>query len=274
MNRLACLLFSFLALLLFSVASYWCGLGANSNELFRNIAYLAAPVFAVMGGLYALALHGWRGMASRPFLLFVIGLGLWAIGEVFWVYFDFIAREAPYPSTADYFYLLAYPVFFFALLSQVKRANVNWKKIDPVLVFLLSIIAVLLAVLAAYFGVYLAYDGASSLLENAVAIGYGLGDMLLVLCSLLVLILAWEYKGGNLMRLYLYCFFTFSMTFIADIGFAIYNPEYLAGDWWIKNTLDTLWIMQYLYFGLAFFSFGLSLKGMQQRFLTTSKSRS
>jgi hypothetical protein len=57
------------------------------------------------------------------------------------------------------------------------------------------------------------------------------------------------------------------MTMVADVGFAIYNDEYVSGDWWLRNTLDTLWIMQYLYFGFAFFTFGLSLKAVQARLL-------
>jgi diguanylate cyclase len=258
---------SFFSFLLFSIGSYWLGFGGASNELMRNIAYLVAPAFAVMGGFYALSAHGWRGVASQPFVFLAIGLLLWGLGEVLWVYYDFVIRETPYPSLADSFYLLAYPFLFLGLLQQVKISGVNWKKFDPVIVFLFGIIAVLLAGVATYFGIYLAYDSTSTLLENVVAIGYGLADVVIILCSLLVLILAWEFKGGNLMRLYLYLFFAFVMTMVADVGFAIYNDEYVSGDWWLRNTLDTLWIMQYLYFGFAFFTFGLSLKAVQARLL-------
>jgi hypothetical protein len=196
------------------------------------------------------------------------------VGEVLWVYYDFVIQATPYPSIADLFYLLAYPALFLGLWEQVRGSGVNWRKFDPVIVFLFGIIAVLLAGVATYFGIYLAYDQAASMFENVVAIGYGLADVVIILCALLVLILAWEFKGGNLMRLYLYIFFGFVMTLVADVGFAMYNPEYVAGSWWIKNTLDTLWIMQYLYFGSAFFTFGFSLKATQDRLLQVSKKRS
>jgi diguanylate cyclase len=257
----------FFLILALTVASYWLGWGGLQAELLRNVAYLAAPAFAVFGGAYTLSVHGWRGTASRPFVFLALGLLLWGLGEVLWVYYEFILRETPYPSLADSFYLLAYPSLFWGLFSQVRMSGVNWKKFDPVIVFLFCIIAILLAGLATYFGIYLAYDDSSTVLENAVAIGYGLADVVIILCSLLVLILAWEFKGGNLMRLYLYCFFAFAMTMVADVGFAMYNGEYVSGQWWIKNTLDTLWIMQYLYFGLAFCLFGLSLKTAQARLL-------
>ena len=158
-------------------------------------------------------------------------------------------------------------------MTQVRSSGVDWKRFDPVIVFLFGIIAVLIAGVTVYFGIYLAYDSAATLLENAVAIGYGVADVVIILCSLLVLILAWEFKGGNLMRLYLYIFFAFAMTLIADVGFAMYNPEYLEGEWWVRNTLDTLWILQYLYLGLAFFAFALSLREAQQRLLQRTKTR-
>jgi len=262
---------SFFAILIFSIASYWFGVGAKSNELLRNGAYLAAPLFAVLGGFYTLKVYGLRDSSGCSYLYLVLGLSLYLTGEVLWVYYDFIAHTNPYPSLADYFYLGAYPAFFTGLLAQVKSSGVDWKKFDPVIVFLFGIIAALLSGLAIYFGVILAYDSTSTALENTVAIAYGLADCVIILCALLVLILAWEFKGGNLMRLYLYCFFAFVMVMVADMGFAIYNEEYLAGAWWVKNTLDTLWILQYLYFGLAFFTFGLSLKAAQARFFRASK---
>ena len=266
MNRLGLLYLSFAGLLTFAVASYWFGLGGEgNNELFKNIVYLAAPFFAVVGGLYTLKVYGLRDASGCSYLYLVLGLMFYFIGEVLWVYYDFVAHTNPYPSIADYFYLGAYPAFFTGLMSQVRTSAIDWKKFDPVIVFLFCIIAVMLAGTSIYFGVVLAYDPTSTALENTIAIAYGLADCVIILCALLVLVLAWEFKGGNLMRLYLYCFFAFVMAMIADVGFAMYNQEYVMGSWWMKNTLDTLWIMQYLYFGVAFFSFGLSLKVVQER---------
>jgi hypothetical protein len=271
MSRLWLMYSGFFAILLLTLLAYWFNVGGLQNELLRNIAYLAAPVFGVLGGLYTLRVYGLRDASGCLYLYLVLGLIFYLVGEVLWVYYDFVLRTTPYPSIADYFYLGAYPAFFVGLLGQVRSSGVNWKKFDPVIVFLFGIIAALLAGVAVYFGVVLAYDSSATPLENTVAIAYGLADCILILCSLLVLILAWEYKGGNFMRLYLFCFFAFVMVMVADIGFAIYNDEYVAGAWWIKNTLDTLWIMQYLYFGLAFFTFGLSLKAVQERLIRMPK---
>lgn len=257
-----------------AVLSYWFGFGGVRNELLTNIVYVAAPVFSVIAGAYAVYVHGWRGSASLPFVMLALGLLLYAVGEVLWVYYDFIANAEPYPSAADYFYLLAYPAFFTGLITQVRSTGVDWKRFDPVIVFLFGIIAVLIAGVTVYFGIYLAYDSASTLIENAVAISYGVADVVIILCALLVLILAWEFKGGNLMKLYLCIFFAFAMTLVADVGFAMYNTEYLEGEWWIKNTLDTLWILQYLYLGFAFFTFAFSLNEAQKRLLQGLKRRS
>jgi hypothetical protein len=67
------------------------------------------------------------------------------------------------------------------------------------------------------------------------------------------------------MEFYLYLFFALVLTLIADLGFALYTDQYVAGAWWLKNTLDLLWILGYLYWALGFGSLAISFSDAQQR---------
>jgi hypothetical protein len=265
MNRQWILILSFLGILGLCLLTYWLGVGGNYNELLKNVAYVAAPTFAVFGGVYAIRVHGFGGSTSRPLIFLTLGLLMWAIGEWLWVYYDFIKEVSPYPSVADLFYLLAYPLIIAGLVEQIFVSKVNWARFNQITLFLFGVIAVMMLGAGTYFGIFLSFNTTASLLESVVALAYGLADVIIILCSLIVLILAWEFKGGSLMKFYLYCFVAFSFTLMADIGFAAFNSDYLAGVAWIKNILDTLWILQYLYFGVAFGVFGLSLKSVQER---------
>ncbi len=265
MNRQWILFAAFLGILGLCLLTYWLGLGGPYNELLKNLAYVAAPTFAVFGGVYAIGVQGFRGPTSRPIMFLTLGLLMWAIGEWLWVYYDFILRVSPYPSLADLFYLLAYPAMITGLVEQMFVSRVNWARFNQPTLFLFGVIAAMLLGAGVYFGVYLSFNSTSSLLESMVALAYGLADVILILCSLIVLILAWEFKGGNLMKFYLYSFVAFSLTLMADIGFAAFNSDYILGADWIKNILDTLWILQYLYFGVAFGVFGLSIRSVQER---------
>ncbi len=262
MNKSWSLFSIWLLLLVAAFISYW--LAPNGEwVLVRNIVYVATPIFATVIGFKALAISGWAGAKTRIFAFLLIGLACWTVGEILWVYYEFILGVDAFPSTADYFYLAAYPFMFIGLVGEYKMANL--RALDPVIGFLLGIITSLLVIVIVYFGIYLSYDSTAPFLENIIAIGYNVADTVTILLALLVLILAWEFKGGIYMEFYLYIFFALAMALVADLGFALYNEKYLSEAWWQKNTFDSLWILGYLYWAAAFGCLTISLRSVQER---------
>lgn len=245
---------------------YWGHGYLGSFVLGQNIVYVGAPILAALAGLWLVRVHGWGGKQSHVFLLLTLGILCWAIGEALWVYYEHIVKTDPFPSPADYFYLAAYPLLFGGLMSEYSSSRAYTRKLDPVIGFLLGLVASLAALIIIYFGIILPFDPETPFLENLIAIGYSVGDMVVLLSGLMILILAWKFKGGNYMQFYLYAFFALILTLVADLGFAMYTDEYIHGSWWHKNSLDTLWIMGYLYWAVAFSSFAVSLQRVQDRF--------
>src|SRR5688572_20576685 len=81
-----------------------------------NLNYLI--VLPLVLGVTILAFRVWgqtkAGNSSRPLWLgLAIGWGMWAIAELWWAIAAAIGHEVPYPSWADFFWLLGYiPIYF------------------------------------------------------------------------------------------------------------------------------------------------------------------
>jgi hypothetical protein len=233
------------------VLGYWLRIGGENGAWLRPALYAFTPCVAALTAVYARIRYGGRGGYAGVLLPFAVALLFWAIGEVLWVYYENILMIDPFPSVADYFYIAAYPFFGISVFFGLKNAGISLKSIDPIVKFLSALVVLGGGFILGYFGVYLGYDSSAPVINNVISIGYSVGDFIILAVSLFTLILVWEFRGGNLMRFWLSVFAAFSMILVADIGFSIYNGIYSDGVTWIKNTLDSLWILGYLYFALS-----------------------
>lgn len=238
---------------------YWLELGGGANVLVRNAVYLLPPLIATLAGIFALSNFGWNGHRAKTLLALTLGLLSWCIGEALFFANEFIFHIEPYPSAADIFYLLGYPLFLYGLIHEINVTKINWKSIHPQTTFLLGMVSTVLVGIVVYFGVYLAYDAAETLLHNAISIAYGLGDLVLVVANLEVLILAWEFRGGKLSRMWQAFFFGFLATLVADILFAMFTMEYTQEHWFYKSLLDSFWMVAYLLFAYGLLEYGISI---------------
>lgn len=251
---------------------YWGKIGFDMI-LLREGLYLATPLFAILAGIFAIQTFGLKNKRSITFLLLTAGMTYLFIGEGLFYYYEYILHIDPFPSTADFFYLLAYPCLFLGLLHELKTAKVKWVGHDKPTLFLFSLVALLFAVIIGYFGIYQAYDASESWLYNSVAMSYGIGDLFLILANVLLLILTWEFRGGKLSRVWFMLFISFVCMLIADILFAAYTTQYTKQEWLIKSLLDSLWMFSYLLFGYALFELRFSLHDTYQSIVTKMKER-
>ncbi len=237
----------------------WFKLGFN-NIFLREGLYLSTSLIAFIAGLFAIRSFGLSGKRAMTLILLTAGIGYWFLGEVLFNYYEYVLHVNPYPSIADIFYILAYPMLLAGFINEIRIANINWKNINRANLFLFILVSFLLSVIVAYFGIYQAYNPAETFLTNSVAISYGIGDLLLILSNILILVLVWEFRGGKLSRVWLVMFVSFIFTLIADILFAIYTTQYDNQEWFYKSLLDSFWTAGYLLFAYALFEFGFSIQ--------------
>ncbi|HSW89102.1 MAG TPA: hypothetical protein VLG12_08110 [Candidatus Saccharimonadales bacterium] len=246
-------------------AVYWLQLGGANTVLIRNLIYLCMPLLASIGGIFALISFGFHGFRAKTILFITMGLGCWFIGEVSFFYYEFILKTNPFPSIADFFYLMGYPLMFFALVNEILHTKISLKKIHPSIIFLFCLAILAFVFLVFYFGVYLAYDPKEPVLPNLIATWYGIGDLFLIIGNIYILILAWEFRGGSFSHFWILFFLSFILMLIADILFAIFTQQYNKEVWFYKSLLDSFWMASYIFSANALFDLGMSLRSAKSQ---------
>lgn len=239
---------------------YWFGLGGDDAIFWRNTVYLLPPLVAVCAGMTTLYEFGLSGTRAKTLIYLMFGLVCWLVGEILFFSYAVIFHTDPFPSLADVFYLIGYLGFFIALLNEIRTSSIKVNTVAPSVLFLFAIASFAFALGFAYFGIYLAYNPIESLMANIISISYGVGDLILLLTSMMMLILAWEYRGGRLSRMWTLLFFSFLMMLCGDILYAIHTVAYTSEVWLYKSLIDTFFMGSYLLFAWGLFDFGFSLK--------------
>src|SRR5947208_1567727 len=114
---------------------YWLRIGGGSTVVIRNSVYILIPLIATISGIFALDMYGYKGPRMRTLLLLTGGMGCWLLGEMLFYSYEFIFHINPFPSIADVFYLLAYPLLLLAFINEIRQAKISLKKIHPAIIF-------------------------------------------------------------------------------------------------------------------------------------------
>jgi hypothetical protein len=149
-----------------------------SVQLTANLAQLLAPLLAAASCAWAAA--SGSGRNRRAWALLAGSAGSWAVGQAIWVWYEHVARrELPFPSLADVGYLLAIPLAAAAMLAFPGRAERAALQLRSLLDGAVIAASLLYSSWATVLGpVFRA--GQAGVLEQAIALAYPLGDVVLV----------------------------------------------------------------------------------------------
>ncbi|MCH8957609.1 hypothetical protein IIA28_20200 [candidate division KSB1 bacterium] len=66
---------------------------------------------------------------TKSFVFYTLGLASWFIAEQIWIAYDYFLEGDPFPSEADFFYIIAYPFMaaflFYSLKPILKSVSRN-----------------------------------------------------------------------------------------------------------------------------------------------------
>jgi hypothetical protein len=235
--------------LLITIPFYVFDLGGSNHDLITNILYLIPPLVATVLGFLAARAYGFSTPKGKALLLLAFGFFFWFIGEVLYFVLDLILEQSPFPSLADVYYIIGYPLLFIGLVMKAKVSPIKWTKQKTIIMLIYSLI---LDPIVLYFGVFKVYDSSVGIVQNFTSIFYGVGDLILLATSLAVLLKIIEYKQGKLFLPWLLILIGFFLTLIADILFTQFFTEYNEDNLFFRN-MDLLWILSYLAIGFGFF---------------------
>lgn len=188
----------------------------------RNGTYLIPPAVAVVAALFTARAYGIPSAHARNFVLIAGGLMLWFVGEVLFTSY-ILAGVDPFPSLADVFYLLAYPLLAIGLWSESRSTHTTAPVRDRTIFY---IAATLVAALVVYVGVIRAYDPEADIVANVVAMSYGLADLVLIFAVGRTMLLARTFRGGALSLRWLVLLGGVASILVGDLLFALFNVQY------------------------------------------------
>jgi hypothetical protein len=236
------------------------------SQLLGNVLFLLPPLLAVVCGLYAVRTYHFANVHGKSMALLTTGLLCLFIGELLFFLFQFVFHINPFPSVADIFYLAAYPLLLAGLLREITLHHVSWRDLSKLVLALVLLLMVALVFIVAYFGVFLAYNPGDAVINNSIAIAYGIADLMLIVPSLFILNMALDYRGGKLFNSWILILLALIFMMAGDILFAIFRDKYTS---LIRpyTFIDLTWVASYLFFAYSFFYTTTTIKELDLQLL-------
>ena len=223
------------------------GLQVGSEDFLfsvTNWTYVIAPVGA--GVLLALAARRRKGPGTAAWSLIGIGVASWGVGELIWVFYSwFLATEVPYPGLADVFYVAAYPVIFVGILMLPHMQVRKWERARLTLDALAGTMALSAIVWTFYLQDAIYLDAEAGFLENAINLGYPVGDLILLVALMILATRRSQLQfDGRLLVVSL----GMLVTALSDMAyvFQVEADTYVEG-----GRLDAAWLIGYGLFAVA-----------------------
>lgn len=207
---------------------------------------------AVITGYYALRLHGTETLHGKALLFLVLGSLFWAFGELFWALLETILKVEPFPSIADVFWYIGYPLFGIGLyyIWKITRASAAKQRI---FIGALAILATLIIV--SFYGIFphLADPGLTKL-ERAIVLGYVILDFAVIVGEIIIIV---SLLGRELIKPWAIILIAGFFTVFADIMFAQIASLYESGSFF-----GVLWDAGYILMAFGFFYYRQTISGM------------
>ena len=206
-------------------------------------------VFAVVIIAVSVAI-GLRQGVGRQWLLIGAGVASYAVGDIIWTVFDLHLNIDPYPSIADIFYTLEYPLF----LAAVALAIASYRQIVKLRAPMIAGVVVSLAGAAlVYFVLLQPYIFDAGVAELGfwglvVSTLYPLGDVFFMIGPALTLALVIKSLGAGRLGWPWWIVVVGALVFAASDSVFAYNDWAGSGS---SALLDLGWITANLLFAIA-----------------------
>jgi signal transduction histidine kinase/CheY-like chemotaxis protein len=223
----------FLAFCVVVAAPYWSVSPIASDWVWAGLGWGA--VAAVLIGV---RLH--KPAVRLPWYLLALCLALFVIGDNLYSYQTDVLHNDAYPSIADVFYLVMYPVGFAGLLLLVRRRSTGRDRSSVIDV---AIITTSLGVWSWVLLISPYVHGDAALAPRLVSAAYPLCDI-----AMLAVAVRLAVGAGRRAPAFFFIVLGIGAMLLAD---ALYGYKALDGTWHEQNIVDLGWILFYASWGVA-----------------------
>ena len=216
-------------LAVFVIAQYSL-VGESLLHFLRLSTEIPLTIIPLTGGILglrnAVLWGGIKSMMGRSSLFLSLGLLAWGIGNIVWTYYIFFtATEVPYPSFADFGYILSPLFFLFGIrgLFRVVGAHFSLRSAKgKLLIFIIPLLVILISV---YLLIYVARGGvlvhdSGSYIKLFFDLLYPLSDIAILTMISLIYFLSRDFLGGRYKAPILIIFFGFVLFYASDFSFS------------------------------------------------------
>ncbi|MFX1338686.1 MAG: hypothetical protein ACFFDK_08760 [Promethearchaeota archaeon] len=156
--------------------------------IFQDVVTIASAFLGFLFLLYVAVLYNLSTKAGKIWLLFALGLLAWTIGEVIYSYYELFTDIQPFPSIADFFYLIAFIPIYIGLIMQFRLIKIPLSNQEKfIIVLLFTVISITVTITVIIFPLQEVYPIPEEELFAYIVSGlYPICDLILILCVLIV----------------------------------------------------------------------------------------
>jgi len=226
-----------------------------NNNLTVPLAILTVVLSIILGqnaGNTKNNRYHWRHM--------IAGWALWTVAEILWTVFAILQQEVPYPSWADFFWLLGYLPMWLGLLSRARSLPVKPTSGQLAVIGGITLATVIFTIVFVLQPIIQNNDP-EQLLESILNLVFPLFDLLLLI---IILYLFFGYEQGDYgfgWRLLLIGFLVHqisNLVFSSASSFDLYYPEQKA-NWISTLAIDVPYNLSYVFWAVGIYVLGLIL---------------
>lgn len=218
----------------------------GSNVFLSNILFILLNLISVFCLWHASSSSREQSKrVSRAWLFIALSQLAFVIGDILWFIYESVMFIEPFPSWADVFYLLCYPLLLYGIFlvprEKTSKMDAVKKWLDAIIV-LLSAMLVFWVMLIAPLNMDLKED---TFIVRFLSLAYPAGDIMLFAA---LLILLYNYPKDRSHNAYAFLILSLFIQILTDIVFSYQSliNSYVSGGW-----LDVGWVIGYLFMGVA-----------------------
>lgn len=227
---------------------------AFSISLIQSILLLSSLCIGTMILIYAGMMYKLNTISGKIWILLGLGMLGWFLGELIYTYYDLFTAEAPFPSIADFFYLIAYLPLSIGLIIQMRLIKIKLSKLEIIIVLILYIIiCILVSLFVIIFPIQDTYNWSipsEDIIPLLISMSYPIVDLILLFFTMFVLA---KLRHGKISIAWLLMLIGLIFTILADI---LFNwVENVVSETQLFELYDLIFLIGYIFICLS----GLSI---------------
>jgi len=154
--------------------------GKETVKIVTDIMYIPITGIFVLASAMMTSRFGRVGSHAKAWLFYLGAAITWFLAETSWTIYELVYKQNPFPSIADVFYIIGYPLFFGFLIYYLKPVR---KAISRKMILAAIIISAGVVIPTIYISG--TYDPTVSMLENIVSAAYPIEDSIILVPALI-----------------------------------------------------------------------------------------